>query len=499
MKRIIWLALCLLLLTGCGEIKKPGAEGETAAETTTEGTGEEEGDIQKEPLFREMAEDEVFLLYGENGAYAEWYGNNCLTFYDRMGTVIKRFENASYEGRPGVYKRSELFVIGLDGIADGEEESQRYGIYSLEEDRFVLEPDYFRITEKPEQPGVYLCGRYNRQNEAESFYYADGELKPGDDCMAAGEFLWVPHWEEEKAEIFRGSELVKTLTGIGTAGSPIGDKIAGYQYEGDRMDPVIWNADGSQLFSLERWKKERGILPETEVYRSDCSIQMERMVIAGENQLWLCDFSGRVLREYDMEENGIEFLYDFPAYKVTGGNRRPEQGTFYNSADQEMQTAAGIPYTVYLGGSCFGYYQDGNLILEDVENGKTLVLEDVREGSDYVYVIGGLTQLYREGEDGCELYNWDGLICKEEFIDVTEKEGRCMALTYRESDNAFWGYGTGYGADQEGTIFYRSPLREYLIWAEERFAVVRRGNYLCAVDSQGKILVRQLDPAMGDD
>ncbi len=527
--RIFALLMITCMLTAC--TAGPGREetADTTAATTAEAdttTKEEETTYTpavKGTLLDEISEDEMFVIY-EKPIYDDFTPpGGPFVVLGKGGETLFRLENAMYEGPVGLMKKSRPLAVGQKNTSSSPDggSTTRYGLYLVSEGRYVLEPKYTRVYVAQDPGGYvyyterdgyrdfddYIEGRETIEDKPDYLMIGDHTYE-GYNCCTDGTNVWIQK-DMEHVLRYRDGELVEEYEGVEMY-DVMNDRVIllPSDYE-NTQDPekisALYAIDGTLIFRLSDWKEKHPSQWQLMLtqYNEDKSL-----IVIHENGPEQRDFlindAGEILNE--IVQSGA--YYNFPPsdteyYGVdTWGEEGEESQTvWYYKDGREVLDEDGTPCSRAIGYGWFVIEKDNEKILLHPEEGKRLSFE---AGSEFWIPQEGLIlQTLPElgGEGTTVVRNNDGEVLLEgKYMNVmSQVPGRLCLLQMKNEDMYDYGYGTWYLLDGEGNLIYQSGMRERLIYADERFSIAMRGNYLCAFDKNGAVLFKELGAGMGED
>jgi hypothetical protein len=459
-----------------------------------------------------IAEDEYYIISSDL-----WSGQyNTITIINRDGKIIRTFYDVigTYVNY-GKIKRNTPFVLGISTYEKKDEKAMesnyKYGLYLPATDSFIIEPKYDYIT--PYTDNLYGGVKDN------NIYLFDRSGKilntiknaSNHTIQTIGDFLWVFEFSTGNCSIYNlDLEQIKKFDGTtGMYYSYGGDYAIFEPSNGSDLSLQLLDPTGKTIVTKEILK-EKGILPlgvDTDITSIDYVID-----------------TGLIRFNY----GAYEFLIDknFNVIDMIDTALKPEH-YFISSHNEYYEYSNSM--------------KDSEIVLKDSKGNE--IIDD--SGLSYQYTLGH-HEVYRFDKNIVVVYNYEKKIKKEyslngykdpymisPFEDVyiirNCVEPYQVSAYYKDKkifqkNNYIWSY-LYYGREEipyqvlypyddsgsmdiaakntvinnKGEIVYTSPAKETILYIDDNYLLVNRGNYTGLVDFNGNFVFKLLDSDLGDD
>ena len=98
---------------------------------------------------------------------------------------------------------------------------------------------------------------------------------------------------------------------------------------------------------------------------------------------------------------------------------------------------------------------------------------------------------------------WDKtgtIVAEAEYLEVRRNGDLWQVINpYAGEGSRICGYGKSLIFDADCNKVYESQMIERVLWADARFSIVLRGNYMCVFDADGGLLYKRMQSGMEDD
>ena len=383
-----------------------------------------------------------------------------------------------------VLETNVVNIMGNEAAAMKDKASDKWGLYSIEEDRWVMEPVYDRIDYGRDQTGTLDAYK------GEECYKLWKNEKNGQYEALKGWFHRVGnYWWQEKGEtyeIFEGEEL----PGEGSTPVRVLDFSGkGYRYGYDSGDYFVvifddgnraYDAGGELVFGEEKTKRKSSIRNLNSYWAWSAEIGGEQPEAA----YYIYNLKqGRIIT---LPGDKVEDGYGFRYFSVV----REGEKMVLDENGERVYSSDGKPFDRILGRSFCGRWENGVMTAENPATGQRYEIACGQSARVYM-VTDKIIYCYEErGSDSLQkiyLENTPIVQGKNVFYcnygnlwEINGEEGSVLV-------------------NEEGDILYRVKENERIAGVYPEYLLLQRGNYLCFTDYQGTCGFRALSGYMGDD
>lgn len=435
-----------------------------------------------------------------------------VSIYQDDWKTVRSFKNAYAAGDTGLVKDDSLIPLGYTKLMDDGTYKLLYGIYSISQDKFVVDAVYDSIWAVDESNRFFVAGdsKENKVIDINGNIYASGFLsQEGFGVSKRGDYYWIYDYSEEK-----GKEKYSVYDA---------DFSLIKEFYRDYDECTLYEDDGSVYFSKDMFMKhfgikdkEKTILELPNLNNGDALINV---YYNGKNMILDRNFNELAEKPVDEQYNSYYNIYnDIFSDAVMNTTDYISSGTFYDKNGDKITDNKGNSYDNIISESYYGYtepYEDkGSQILYHLEN-NTLNILDYSNGNhdeinlkdwnsiSYSYVYKDLVVLCNSDDNDCRTR-----IYKDNVL-LMELSG-WYTLAYVQGEGIpdsilLQSYGDGMNnnsyllMDNQGNTLYQSKIKEGIVSMDAYYMQVVRGNYLYVENLDGDVFAKQLNNDLDSD
>ncbi|MBE5968296.1 MAG: hypothetical protein E7255_15305 [Lachnospiraceae bacterium] len=414
-----------------------------------------------------------------------------VTIYKDQWRKVKVFQNAHVSGDIGLLPDETPLGIGLAVKQEDGTWNMRYGLYSLQEDAFILPNIYESLRVLDAERGFLIVGNteeyqvINQKGEvlASGFYEEDGL-----GLYKRGNYYWNSKSSKEKD----------------AGATDIYDINFCFIKQIHNKPGELYNADGTLYFSEQMFFNNNNIKSDPKEVLAFNIYDMDNKLISVDykDKAYVLDQNFNIITSKDRGDNIDSYYYWYgEVYSDTVLNKDYiEHNTFYDKGGNRITNKDGNDYTDIVYRNYWENRED--IILYSKQDNKLNIMKyhtneqyelDISDWDKVCvkYMHGNISVVQQVNGDKTKIYNketllltLDGLYEPSPLLDRNKAEGILLV-----------DYGANLHSNQyillnkSGNVSYQSSGREEILSIDASYIQVDRGNYDGVMDYSGKYLL----------